>query len=95
MSRIALVLILLATACGGGDSLEGGSPGSNSPASTSRTTALAPETAPSTAANSTTEAGPDLNVEIAPDFSLQLGNGETFTLSEENRPVYLLFWAEW
>ncbi len=31
----------------------------------------------------------------APDFTLALGTGDTFTLSEENRPVYLLFWAEW
>ena len=23
------------------------------------------------------------------------GNGETFVLSEEARPVYLVFWAEW
>ena len=31
----------------------------------------------------------------APDFTLVLGNGDTFTLSEEQRPVFLLFWAEW
>ncbi|MGH8923505.1 MAG: hypothetical protein ACRDWA_02490 [Acidimicrobiia bacterium] len=34
-------------------------------------------------------------VESAPDFSLDLGNGGNFTLSNENRPTYLLFWAEW
>lgn len=33
--------------------------------------------------------------EPAPDFSLALGEGGTFTLSEETRPVFLLFWAEW
>lgn len=32
---------------------------------------------------------------IAPDFTLQLGNGGRFTLSEEQRPVFLVFWAEW
>jgi hypothetical protein len=34
--------------------------------------------------------GPD-----APDFSLALGSGETFVLSDEQKPVYLVFWAEW
>ncbi|MFN2486608.1 MAG: hypothetical protein ABR609_08390 [Acidimicrobiia bacterium] len=29
------------------------------------------------------------------DFTLVLGSGDTFTLSEERRPVFLLFWAEW
>lgn len=31
----------------------------------------------------------------APDFTLALGNGGTFTLSEESRPVFMVFWAEW
>ena len=31
----------------------------------------------------------------APDFTLALGDGGTFVLSEEARPVYLVFWAEW
>lgn len=31
----------------------------------------------------------------APDFSLALGDGSTFTLSEEARPVFMVFWAEW
>ncbi len=31
----------------------------------------------------------------APDFTLELGDGGTFVLSEEARPVYLVFWAEW
>ncbi len=35
------------------------------------------------------------NLELAPDFSLAMGDGSTFTLAGENRPVYLLFWAEW
>jgi hypothetical protein len=32
---------------------------------------------------------------VAPDFALGLGDGGTFVLSEEARPVYLVFWAEW
>ncbi|HEY5579239.1 MAG TPA: hypothetical protein VIL12_06085 [Acidimicrobiia bacterium] len=31
----------------------------------------------------------------APDFSLTLGDGETFVLSLEQKPVYMVFWAEW
>lgn len=41
-------------------------------------------------ATSTTVAG-----EAAPDFALELGNGGTFVLSEEARPVFMVFWAEW
>lgn len=32
---------------------------------------------------------------LAPDFTLQLGDGGTYTLSEGAKPVYLVFWAEW
>lgn len=35
------------------------------------------------------------NRPTAPDFSLELGEGGTFTLSEGEKPVYLVFWAEW
>lgn len=31
----------------------------------------------------------------APDFALELGGGGTFVLSEEARPVFMVFWAEW
>lgn len=31
----------------------------------------------------------------APDFTLALGDGSSFTLSDTDRPVYLVFWAEW
>jgi hypothetical protein len=54
-------------------------------------------TAPSSPAVETTVAPPtaDSGRPVAPDFSLELGNGETYTLSEGARPVYLVFWAEW
>jgi len=34
---------------------------------------------------------------VAPDFTIALGEDrtETFTLSEEAKPVYMVFWAEW
>lgn len=31
----------------------------------------------------------------APDFTLALGQGGDFTLSSEQKPVYMVFWAEW
>jgi hypothetical protein len=31
----------------------------------------------------------------APDFTLALGEGGSFTLSEAQKPVYMVFWAEW
>lgn len=31
----------------------------------------------------------------APDFTLELGDGGSYTLSEGVKPVYLVFWAEW
>lgn len=33
--------------------------------------------------------------EVAPDFTLELGDGGSYTLSEGEKPVYLVFWAEW
>ncbi|MEN8239056.1 MAG: hypothetical protein ABFR53_07640 [Actinomycetota bacterium] len=31
----------------------------------------------------------------APDFTMALQDGGTFTLSEQAKPVYMIFWAEW
>lgn len=49
-----------------------------------------PTTTAGSSASTTTVAG-----EPAPDFALELGNGGTFVLSEEARPVFMVFWAEW
>lgn len=32
---------------------------------------------------------------VAPDFTLELNDGGSYTLSEAEKPVYLVFWAEW
>ena len=42
-----------------------------------------------------TDAPPVVDGPAAPDFALALGSGETFVLSDEQKPVYLVFWAEW
>jgi len=31
----------------------------------------------------------------APDFTMALADGGTFTLSEQSMPVYMIFWADW
>lgn len=33
--------------------------------------------------------------ELAPDFTLALGDGSNYSLSGDQKPVYLVFWAEW
>ena len=33
--------------------------------------------------------------ESAPDFTMALADGTDFTLSAEQKPVYMVFWAEW
>lgn len=55
--------------------------------------------ASSTAAPDTTSPSADggpIEGPAAPDFTLALGTGSnTFTLSDEAKPVYMVFWAEW
>ena len=48
-----------------------------------------------TAEDSTADQSSGVTGEAASDFTLALGDGSTFTLSETDRPVYLVFWAEW
>ena len=48
------------------------------------TTTSAPETTESTSGRP-----------VAPDFTLELGDGGRYTLSEGSKPVYMIFWAEW
>ena len=40
---------------------------------------------------------PSLQVDgpAAPDFTFALADGSSFSLSDEQKPVYLVFWAEW
>lgn len=89
---------ILFAACSPGD---GGSTATTSAEAV--TTSVAPATtgdieggATTTAATetpTTTQATSDRPV--APDFTLELGDGGTYTLSEGTKPVYLVFWAEW
>jgi hypothetical protein len=89
----ALTLALLA-ACGGAPTATTGEATTTSltePAATSSTLATTSgQTTVPTEAPPTTPAG-----DPAPDFSLELGDGSTFVLSAEQRPLFMVFWAEW
>ncbi len=93
---------MLLAACGGGTD-PAASPNAASPGTD--TTVLQGEPAVQTtapASDRTEESvaqadrpDPDPSRELAPDFTLALADGSTFVLSEEARPVFMVFWAEW
>jgi len=93
------VVAVTAAACGGGQITEN-SFDTDLPSSTSTSTTELPRvsdtpgtTGPTTTAATTAPVvvdGPP-----APDFSLALADGTEFTLSAEQKPVYMVFWAEW
>ncbi|MDH3308118.1 MAG: hypothetical protein OEO77_11450 [Acidimicrobiia bacterium] len=101
---LLVALGILLVACGGADVQ--GAPvvpvptGDVTTASTSSPDAVLPDPSPTDTnggSNTTTEvAGPSgVDGPAAPDFSLLVDDGSTFVLSQETRPVYLVFWAEW
>lgn len=58
------------------------------------TTTTSTDSAPSDT-EAPAETAPPVDGPPAPDFTLALGDGGDFTLSGEQKPVYLVFWAEW
>lgn len=102
---VALVAIaLVVVACGGGSDVgaapDGEVAAAESLPSVDQSTmpdepGLKGDTAATTGASPAERPAPDPSREIAPDFSLNLGDGSTFVLSEETRPVFMVFWAEW
>lgn len=108
--RKGLILItfaLVAASCGGSDEPAAAStaapesvasPGdvvTTAPATTAPTVTAATGDTETAAAPPVTEAGPSFDGPPAPDFELVLSDGSTFTLSDEQKPVYVVFWAEW
>jgi hypothetical protein len=96
---VAGALAMILAACGGGEvavAPEGSATSSAAPGA-------APASSPSSGAASETPVEPaeggqspaDPDAVIAPDFTLALGEGGEFALSEEALPVYMVFWAEW
>ena len=102
---VTVVFALLVAACGG-DAESTSSPTaapqpepvesapSGSVDGTSAESSEAPsDTAPPTGSGEANE--PSFDGPPAPDFELTLNDGSTFQLSGEQKPVYIVFWAEW
>jgi len=101
-------MALVASACGGTEAEEGTPSAAVVSTATNGTTA--PET-PTGAVTTTVvvdgeatsssdepaESVPPLPADAppAPDFTLALEDGSEFVLSAEQKPVYMVFWAEW
>jgi ABC-type Fe3+-hydroxamate transport system substrate-binding protein len=87
---LAMIMALVGAACGGAGSSSDGT-SSSSPSTSPATTGQQP---PATADG---EPGQKPEGPLAPDFTLALGadGSETFVLSQEAKPVYMVFWAEW
>ena len=97
MRRTAAALALtLIAACGGTPTATTGEATTTTTSVTaqvSTTSTVATTSSPTTV---TTEAPPTTPAgDPAPDFSLELGDGSTFVLSAEQKPLFMVFWAEW
>ena len=79
----AVALGLIVAACGGAES------------QSDQTSAPANEAVAPSSDNPATDAAPSFDGPPAPDFELALADGSTFALSAEQKPVYVVFWAEW
>jgi hypothetical protein len=108
---VTVVFALLVAACGGDAepaSAPTTSPQpeatASAPSSTADDTSAATSEAPSDSAAPNQPAAtsepsetsePSFDGPPAPDFELVLSDGSTFRLSGEEKPVYMIFWAEW
>ncbi len=100
---LTVALALIVASCGG---TESGSTQTTAPAgevATSPSDDSAPTSASATTGDDSpaddnvteTDASPSFDGPPAPDFELALSDGSTFALSAEQKPVYIVFWAEW
>ena len=97
---LAGALATILAACGGEAAVSSdeapaisAAPGAAPSLSSSPSTGAADETSSETAEGG--QVATDPNAVIAPDFTLALGDGGEFALSEEALPVYMVFGAEW
>ncbi|HKY47206.1 MAG TPA: hypothetical protein VJQ79_04390 [Acidimicrobiia bacterium] len=90
MKRVASLAVVILGLAGCGE------PATFATATTSRSLPTVDSTPTPTVSASTSSSTSVTEVgDAAPDFTLALGDGGTFVLSQEARPVYLVFWAEW
>ena len=98
---MAIVLALAACAADGGTPATVADPSDTGEATTTSQAPSSPteasgggETTTSTPVEAT-DPPPQVEGTAAPDFALALSDGSEFSLSDEQKPVYLVFWAEW
>lgn len=102
LRQLAVSLLLIAAACGGAgtpDTVATSTTGGDSAAQLSTESpdfneAPDPTQAPDTESGSAVPA-PSSDGSVAPDFTTVLADGSAFNLGEHDKPVYLVFWAEW
>lgn len=95
---VSLISILALAACSSGagsTSTTGDTTPATSVANDTETTAMTTDPVETTTTSAAGNTRADSDRPLAPDFTLELGEGGSYTLSEEARPVYLVFWAEW
>ena len=95
---LSLGIVLFLAACGGGaDETAPTTAAVQEAASSAGGTPAADATPNDDAAGEPAEADPSPSFDgpPAPDFELALADGSTFALSAEQKPVYVVFWAEW
>jgi len=110
MKRLALVLAIVTVVAACSSSVDSSETANNSQAvESSQPTAVSTEsvdTSQPEVESSSTSIGDDgaslvpaptipPDAAPAPDFTMTLGDGESFTLSEQAMPVYMIFWADW
>jgi len=98
-SALALAIVLTLGACASDDgSTEAAvaTTTTTSPASPATTGVVGEggDASPSTTAEMS-DPPPPVEGPAAPDFTFALADGSDFSLRDEQKPVYLVFWAEW
>jgi thiol-disulfide isomerase/thioredoxin len=92
---LAVGLMAALAGCGDAPSTDGATTVPATTAPTAPATTDAPPVTSETDPEATTTTRVPPEGEPAPDFTIALGEGGQFTLSEAGAPVYLVFWAEW
>lgn len=102
LAAVAALALAVASCAADGDTST--TIGAESPVTTSPVTTSSVDDAPATTSPVTTQSAgeeqsgdeePTVDGDPAPDFTLALDGGGEFTLSGEQKPVYMIFWAEW
>lgn len=94
---MAVLLALVATSCGGSDDPSAPSVDSSPSNAVGQGTGSEASSAAGSTVSVPEEAEPSNTVDgpPAPDFELALADGSSFSSSAAEKPIYMVFWAEW